>query len=255
MTEQAHVPVVTVKDGAAVADSRDVAAVFGKQHKHVIEKIDNLLRGAPHLNGPNFRLVPYEDAKGETRRAYEMDRKAFSLLAMRFTGAKALQWQLAYIDAFDRMEAALRSGGLPQITLPPEIRTAIGGIVKGIVHKELTQVIPAMVAEQLMSGRGKVVEGISALEVAEMAGYPKGKRPRGLIQFITSRLRRYHEDRGVIPHRTPHGSCKVMIYVEALARGWMREGGRAAIEQYVAERRGQGRLRLVGVDMGKGELV
>lgn len=78
-----------------------------------------------------------------------------------------------------------------------------------------------------------------------MAGYTKGKRPRGLIQFITRRIRRYHEDRGILPHRTPHGSCKVLIYVEAVVRRWLTDGGRIEIEAYVAERMGQGKLRLV----------
>ena len=38
-----------------------------------------------------------------------MDRKGFVLLAMGFTGEKALQFKIAYIDAFDRMEEELRN--------------------------------------------------------------------------------------------------------------------------------------------------
>ena len=37
------------------------------------------------------------------------DRKGFVLLAMGFTGEKALQFKIAYIDAFDRMEEELRN--------------------------------------------------------------------------------------------------------------------------------------------------
>ena len=43
-------------------------------------------------------------------RAYEMDRDGFTLLAMGFTGEKALDWKLAYIEAFNRMEAELQQG-------------------------------------------------------------------------------------------------------------------------------------------------
>jgi prophage antirepressor-like protein len=139
----------------------------------------------------------------------------------------------------------------------PAARSTLGGIVKRVTHAEIEeafdQVLPALVeplldrliSERLMSGRAKVIEGISALEVAEMAGYTKGKRPRGLIQFITHRLKRYHLDRGVIPPLTPQGSSKVSVYIETIARRWLIEGGRKAIEMYVAEKRGQGRLRLV----------
>ncbi|WP_257540566.1 Rha family transcriptional regulator [Sphingobium sp. CFD-1] len=245
MNDTLNVPVFIVKDGAPIADSRNVAKAFGKRHDHLLDKVDGLLRDAPELNGPNFRVVPYEDAKGEIRRAFEMDRDGFVLLAMGFTGKRVLKWKLAYIDAFNRMEAALHNSA--PIALPADVRQVIGGIVKGIVHKELTEIVPALVSEQIMSDRRKLIEGVSALEIAEMAGYTKGKRPRGLIQFITARIRRYHEDRGYLPHRTPHGSCKVLVYVEAVARRWLSEGGRASIDAYVAERKGQGRLRLVEV--------
>ena len=39
---------------------------------------------------------------------YEMDRDGFSLLAMGFTGEKALRWKLEYINAFNVMEAELK---------------------------------------------------------------------------------------------------------------------------------------------------
>ncbi|WP_395391611.1 BRO family protein [Novosphingobium sp. BL-8A] len=140
----------------------------------------------------------------------------------------------------------------------PAAKLTLGGIVKRVTHAEMEamfgQMLPAlvepmlerMVGERLMSsGRRKLVEGVSALEVAEMAGYPTGLRPRGLTQFITRKLRRYHEDRGHLPHRTPHGSSNVLIYVEAVARRWLMEGGKFEIDHYAAKRKGQGSLRLV----------
>lgn len=39
-----------------------------------------------------------------------MDRDGFSLLCMGFTGAKALEWKLKYIAAFNIMEETLKSG-------------------------------------------------------------------------------------------------------------------------------------------------
>lgn len=39
---------------------------------------------------------------------YEMDRDGFSLLAMGFTGEKALKWKLDYIRAFNTMESELK---------------------------------------------------------------------------------------------------------------------------------------------------
>ena len=68
------------------ASSWNIASAFGKQHKHVLEKIDNLLKNAPDLLGPNFRpkLIETTTGNSATRhdRAYEMDRSSFSLLAL-----------------------------------------------------------------------------------------------------------------------------------------------------------------------------
>lgn len=60
----------------------------------------------------NFHPVTYRDAKGETRPMYLLTRDGFTLLAMGFTGARALQFKVAYINAFNRMERILRGGGL-----------------------------------------------------------------------------------------------------------------------------------------------
>lgn len=129
--------------------------------------------------------------------------------------------------------------------LDPSVMKALGGMFKGIVHKEIAAVLPALVNETVLSGRFAVIEGVSALEVAEMAGYKAGMRPRGASQFISRRLGRYHEDRAVPVRRSRHGSGKVRLFDEAVARRWLSEGGRTEIDQYVAQRKGQGRLKLV----------
>ncbi len=41
---------------------------------------------------------------------YLMNRDGFSLLVMGFTGAKALEWKLKYIEAFNAMERAIEKG-------------------------------------------------------------------------------------------------------------------------------------------------
>jgi Rha family phage regulatory protein len=79
-----------------------VADCFGKQHKHVLRDIDNLISTSPDL-GPSshFQGGDYIDAKGETKRQFTMTRDGFMLLAMGFTGTEALQWKLLYIEAFN----------------------------------------------------------------------------------------------------------------------------------------------------------
>lgn len=89
-----------------VTTSLAVAEAFGKLHKNVLQDIRNLGCSA-EFNRLNFKPVDYVDAKGEKRPMYIMTRDGFTLLAMGFTGEKAMRFKEAYIKAFNRMEAEL----------------------------------------------------------------------------------------------------------------------------------------------------
>lgn len=79
--------------------SRIVAEKFGKRHADVIRVVKSLSgRGVC-----NFTPTTYEDSQGKSQVEFEMDRKAYMLLAMRFTGDEALKIQVAFIDAFEAM--------------------------------------------------------------------------------------------------------------------------------------------------------
>lgn len=103
---------VEVTARGVTTDSRTVAEVFEKEHKNVLQNIDAILEKRPDLCGLNFQPTSAEVAgpRGGARtvRAFSMDRDGFTLLAMGFTGEKALDWKIAYIEAFNRMEAELR---------------------------------------------------------------------------------------------------------------------------------------------------
>ena len=51
-------------------------------------------------------------------RGFRMTRDGFSMLVMGFTGAKAVKWREAYIDAFNRMEQALRARAVVPVVQP-----------------------------------------------------------------------------------------------------------------------------------------
>ena len=90
----------------AICTSRDVAANFGKRHKQVLRDIDSLIKDMPK-NEPIFYETKLPDEYGRNQRAYIMNRDGFTLLAMGFTGKKALVWKLKYIEAFNAMEKVL----------------------------------------------------------------------------------------------------------------------------------------------------
>ena len=80
---------LTCEDWIVTSTSLKVAEIYGKQHKHVMEKIRSFIDLIPEINGSNFRLVDYEDNKGEKRPMYIIDRQGFSMLVNKFTGDEA----------------------------------------------------------------------------------------------------------------------------------------------------------------------
>lgn len=97
------------QDGQILAGSREVAEKFGKQHKHVMRDIRAFNKDVPNF-GLMFIESEYQDTYGRNQKEYLMNRDGFSLLCMGFTGKKALEWKLKYIEAFNKMEETLKSG-------------------------------------------------------------------------------------------------------------------------------------------------
>lgn len=105
---------VILKDRQAVTTSLQLAENFGKRHDHILRDLDELKEGLTQNWGDLFSDSTYvhPQNKQEYRMVY-MNRDGFSLLAMGFTGKKALQFKLAYINAFNEMESYIESQQLP----------------------------------------------------------------------------------------------------------------------------------------------
>lgn len=97
--------ILSTQNGEPVASSRDVAKRFGKEHKHVLAAIRQLLV-AENSATKFFHETAFE-YRGQKFPEYLMNRDGFSLLAMGFTGKEAVQWKLKYIEAFNQMEKQL----------------------------------------------------------------------------------------------------------------------------------------------------
>lgn len=104
---------VIMKNKQAVTTSLEVADVFEKRHDHILRDIDKLKKDVPNF-GEMFEESQEPDSYDRLRRVIYMNRDGFTLLAMGFTGDKALQFKLKYIEAFNKMEQMIKEQALPQ---------------------------------------------------------------------------------------------------------------------------------------------
>jgi Rha family phage regulatory protein len=96
----------------AVVSSRTIAKIFEKDHFHMLRDIKSLIEGiSKNGDTPKRYFISSEyvnKQNGQTYLEYLCTRDGFSLLAMGFTGQKALEWKLKYINVFNQMEAFIK---------------------------------------------------------------------------------------------------------------------------------------------------
>lgn len=130
----ANAPELNVINGLPVVSSLAIAENFEKQHCQVLRDIRTICDDIPDdLRESNFVSSQYEGKTptGGTRKypMFMLTRDGFTLVAMGFTGKKALAWKIKYIQAFNEMERALLEGkhGEP-VSLPK--KKALGRGIK-----------------------------------------------------------------------------------------------------------------------------
>lgn len=109
MQDAVHSPIVRL-NGAneAVADSRDVADYFGRNHKDVLRAVRDLNCSA-EFKQRNFAPFKIKDLAGESTSHVEMTRDGFMFVALGFTGGRAGTFKERFLAQFNAMEAKLRT--------------------------------------------------------------------------------------------------------------------------------------------------
>lgn len=125
-----------VIEGRPVTSSRIVAEYFSKKHSDAVRAIDSIIAKKPELLASrNFAQWSEEVEIGSgakrTVTGYWMDQKGFCILAMGFTGAKALEFKCAFYDEFERMKHELEA----PTTITPAEQRAIQREVAIRAHK------------------------------------------------------------------------------------------------------------------------
>lgn len=99
---------ITEKEGQLVVTSRQVASDFEKEHNDTKKRIRELIKDMGEKSHNYFITSAYKDSMNRHQEEFLLTRDGFSLLVMGFTGSKALQWKLKYIEAFNKMETKLK---------------------------------------------------------------------------------------------------------------------------------------------------
>ena len=132
-TTDGPVPAVFIKRGEVFANSRDVAEAFCKRPAHVLRDIDALIT-SPDLEKCSW----FHETKSEVRggkgatltvRSFDLTRDGFTLLAMGWTGPKALTFKVGYINQFNTMEATLKAPSLDH-----DLIRQTDGIIRSLKH-------------------------------------------------------------------------------------------------------------------------
>lgn len=156
------------KQEVTVVSSLDIAETFEKRHDHVIRDIREL-DCSDGFRLSNFGESSYVNSQNKKQPMYYVTRDGFTLLAMGYTGEKAMKFKEAYIKQFNAMERMLQGKLIER--------------EKGIaVRQSLTKALQLSAENERMHGHAystytnciyKVLFGMNANKLREHYGISK----------------------------------------------------------------------------------
>ncbi|WP_421902167.1 Rha family transcriptional regulator [Maridesulfovibrio sp.] len=99
-------PTLAVEDGKPVVSTLTLAEHFGKQHKNVLQAVEKL-EIPDNFRQLNFQPSSYLNSQNKQMPCFNLTRDGFAYLVMGFTGKKASEWKIRYLEAFNAMEQEL----------------------------------------------------------------------------------------------------------------------------------------------------
>lgn len=161
------------RKGEPVVSSRKVADIFGKRHDNVMRDIETIKKDALKIEETGYADIlfiesTYKDSQNRKQPEFLMNRDAFSILAMGFTGKKALQWKIKYISAFNEMENFIKSLNAAKLEHPAFTQAIMDA------HAEPKHYHFSNEADMI----NRIVLGVPAKKFRELNGIEKGKSIR-----------------------------------------------------------------------------
>lgn len=181
--------ILSTQNGEPVASSRQIAESFGKEHKHVLRDIENLIGGESKIGlSSMFFKSEYISTQNKKLPEYLMNRDGFSLLVMGFTGKEALEWKLKYIQAFNEMEKQLAQR--PQLSRSELMAQALIAAHEELEHKD------RQIAE--LTPKGIFADAVSASKKSILVGELAKLLCQNGVQIGQNRLFSWMRERGYL---------------------------------------------------------
>jgi Rha family phage regulatory protein len=166
---------VTVLNGTPVVSSRKIAEVFEKRHDHILRDIRNIEKSLPKIGeskwSGNYIPTVYKN-RGKEYPEYQLTEDGFTLLAMGFTGDKALKFKITYIERFNLMKKFIEDRQVARIEYP-ELTAMIHK-----VNENPNQFHYSNEADMI----NKIVLGMKSKEFKIKHDIRKGESPRDYMQ-------------------------------------------------------------------------
>lgn len=140
-----------MKDLALIKEtmsSVEIAELTGKQHYHVMEAIRNMEPAWKKVNQSKFRLVEYQDAKGEMRPMYELTKTECLYVATKFND----EARAKLVIRWEQLEREKQS----QNALPGNYLEALKSLVVSEEEKQQLQIQNEIQSERLKIAAPKV---------------------------------------------------------------------------------------------------
>ncbi|MBX9612413.1 MAG: Rha family transcriptional regulator [Burkholderiales bacterium] len=162
VTAEVTTPQLHLVESLPMATSLQIAENFGKRHTDVLRAIRNLLESIGPQGARNFARTLVETTMTGAPRiagakrndpAYLITRDGFALLSMGFTGKDALRWKLAYITAFNAMEAKLRSLYIEPLVNDKQFRMGIPMHLKFRLQEQSRRTMRELLTETAPAAR------------------------------------------------------------------------------------------------------
>lgn len=217
--------------------SLEIAGLTVKAHKNVLADIRKML-DTLGIQRADFS-ARYLDAKGEARECFNLPRRETMILVSGYS----VQMRAAIIDRWQQLEAAL--AGPAVAALPADVAEYIrrtDGISRMLAHKVTGLESAISLIAGLVQPHQPVIirRGKTAGQIWRDLKLPPLKSISRWFGNRLSQMGCQIEGRGEL------GLTTARLFDPDKAATWLDNGGMHVVKQKIAERQGQGALRLVG---------